>query len=195
MKYITKSEVVNIRGNYYWLLPQKNGYYSIILKRMYEQLFCMLDYHNKVLVIRFDLHQPLFTDDNKRITTFNRRIKKWLKRYYSTNQIGFVWVREREKVKNQHYHFALFLNGNKIQRPSLALDYIRETWQGMSGFCYTPKNCYYQIRRDDTETLESAIKRLSYLAKAKGKDSKPSGTNSFYTSKLKPLMGRGRLKV
>ena len=39
------------------------------------------------------------------------RLKQWIKRNYKTKDIGSQWVREMERAKTQHYHVALFIDG------------------------------------------------------------------------------------
>ena len=38
-----------------------------------------------------------------------------IKRKYKTKYVGYVWVREMERAKTQHYHCAFFIDGDFIQ--------------------------------------------------------------------------------
>ena len=186
MKYISKSKVVTFDNRTWWIYS-KYGYETKMLKQILGQLFYMENQYNKVHVIRFDLHQPTYTTNNERVTTFNRRLFKWIRRTYRLKTIGFVWVREQEKVKNQHYHCAIFLSGHKVQHPKRILAQIQLHWQSMSGHSYTPKNCYYNVTKSNHEALQAVIYRLSYLAKARGKDKQPAQVKNYSTSRHRGL--------
>ncbi len=151
-----------------------------------EQLFAMLSHHNKVLVFRFDLHCPEHTDTNKTITDFIRRLSRQVMRHYKLTRFGYCWVREQEKAKQQHYHFALMLDGNKIQKPSLIWAMVKTSWEFLDGKSWLPENPYYRLTRDNRQQTQEAIMRLSYFAKGRGKGYKPAQTKNYGTSRIKP---------
>lgn len=177
--------MINFGKNTYWINARKSGVYTTMLKQMISQLEAMIEHHNKVHVIRFDLRQLTPTDNNERITTFNRRLFKWLKREYSLTRIGFNWCREQETAKQQHYHYVLMLDGNKIDRPAKVLSKVRSTRENMDGSYWLPKNCYYNLVRGEHKEIQKAVFRISYLAKARGKGYRPPQTKDYSTSRLK----------
>ena len=67
---------------------------------------------SRVLVLRFDLHTPVNSPTNSAVTEFRKKLVERLKWNYGLKEVGFCWVREQEKAKSQHYHFALFLDGD-----------------------------------------------------------------------------------
>ena len=107
--------------------------------------------------------------------------------------IGHVWVREQEVSKQQHYHVALFLNGNKIQHPSKLLQYIKAKWY-KHGRLWIPKKehidddgCFYFIDKKKEgfrEQRGKAIYRLSYLGKTRGKGYKDAQAKNYSVSRL-----------
>lgn len=90
------------------------GVYCEILTKIIKQLYLTIKIHKRVLVLRFDLHLNYYTQDNKLLSTFMNKIKQDISRKYGIKNIGSIWVRELEMAKTQHYHLALFLDGNKI---------------------------------------------------------------------------------
>ena len=106
--------------------------------------------------------------------------------------IGHVWVREQEEAKQQHYHVALFLDGNKIQHPSKLLQLIKAKWY-KHGRVWIPKKeradddgCFYYIEKKNfVEERGKAIYRLSYLAKTRGKGYKDKQAKNYSVSRLK----------
>ena len=96
---------------------------------------------------------------------FNHLILK-LKRRYGRG-VYYAWVREQGK-ENQcpHYHAVILLNGHKVSHPSKIIELIKKdvSLNPHLGF-YCPKNCYYQVNRDELRNQQALIYRLSYLAK------------------------------
>ena len=163
------------------------GVYPNIIEKIVEQLDICLATHKRVLVVRFDLHLREYSDDNHTISKFINRLKEKifkLKKYRRIKDIGHVWVREVETVKTQHYHVALFLDGNKIQHPSALLQYIKAKWF-KHGHCHIPENCFYYIDKYNLKDERAlAIKRLSYLAKTRGKGYKGKQAKNYSVSRL-----------
>lgn len=182
--HISLCEVTTFQGSTFWINSKPSGIYTHMLKSMLGQLDAMLHHHSKVHLIRFDLHQELYTPDNKRITIFMRRYSKRLKQEYGFKRIGYFWVREQEKVKHQHYHFALILDGHKVKGGQKLARMARETWAEMSGAEWTPKNHYYNIARNDHQSIQSAVWRVSYLAKGRGKGYRPTHTKDYGASRI-----------
>jgi transcription initiation factor IIE alpha subunit len=191
MAYITKDKAITVNDQTWVVDSRKSGLISHSIKVMINQVEAMLSHHSKVLVIRFDLHIHHQTEDNEIITIFNRRLHKWLKRKYILKRIGFIWCRELETAKRQHYHYALMVDGHKVRHPIEILLKIKEIWEQHLNHSleYTPKNCYYNIQRDNFESIQDAIYRISYLAKARGKGYKPEQTKNYSTSRIKMRKG------
>jgi hypothetical protein len=175
---------------------ETKGVYPNIIEKEVEQLDICLDKFGRVLVVRFDLSMDEYTGDNQTISIFLNRLKEKLfklKKYRRIRDIGHVWVREVETVKTQHYHVALFLDGNKIQYPSALLQLIEAKWYKY-GRLWIPKKkhvdddgCFYFIdkkKEDFKEQRENAIYRLSYLGKTRGKGYKDVQAKNYSVSRL-----------
>ncbi len=174
-------ETLSINAN------NKYGCFVEILEAIQQQLDAMLSYHCKVLVLRFDLHTDEYQSNNALISKFVRKIRKRLKAKYLIKRLGYVWVREIEKAKSQHYHFALMIDGNKVRHPSILIGLIEAIWVR----CYqpkpfTPKNCYYLITRSTGKNYGECFERLSYLAKERGKGYRDKTANDYSTSRIRP---------
>jgi hypothetical protein len=161
------------------------GIYKEILTRFISQLDLAYSIHKRLLVYRFDLHLNKASNDNKIISRFMNRIKQWLKRHYGLDKTGYLWVREREPTKNQHYHLVLLLDGDKIRHPSKLTKALRVMWQP-NGFMPTIQNPYYFIDKHNHDNKrKDVINRVSYLAKIRGKGYRSSQTKDYQTSRLK----------
>lgn len=163
------------------------GCYMEILQALKGQMDAMLAHHARVLFVRIDLKPPSFTDDNEPMRRFMRKLTKRLKRRYGFSRVGYLWAREIERSKKQHYHLALMLDARVIHHPASIIELAEEIAEGWGwGKTFTPKNCYYQITRDDPASYAEAFKRGSYLAKQRGKGYKAKTANDFATSRIKP---------
>jgi Inovirus Gp2 len=163
----------------------KQGCYVEILERTKQQLDAMLSHHCKILVLRLDLSINYYTPMNELISKFIRKVRKKLVRQYGFTRMGFIWAREQEKAKKQHYHFALIVDANKVRHPHRVISIcvrIAEAWELR---LFTPKHCYYQINRGDKLGYQRAYRRLSYLAKTRGKGYKAGSANDYSSSRIK----------
>ncbi|WP_432463856.1 YagK/YfjJ domain-containing protein [Agarivorans sp. QJM3NY_33] len=155
-----------------------------MLKTMIGQALAMLTYYKRVTVIRFDLHQPINTANSKRITQFNRRLKKRLATKYGVKKVGFAWCREQEKAKAQHYHFVLMLDGRLVREAWGVNMLVSEVWQQMGGACWFP-NRHYNLIRGELAELSKAVYHISYLTKARGKGYRSAQSKDYGASRLK----------
>ena len=170
----------------WWVNAAKSGLIVKLMRAMLGQVEAMLSNHSRVMLIRFDLRMESYTPDNKIVTVFNRRLFKWLKAQYGVSRIGFIWCRELERAKRQHYHYALMIDGAKVNYPNSITKKVIQIWSELSGSAYVPKNCYYTLKRDCLESQQEAIYRISYLAKARGKGYKDAQAKNYGASRIKP---------
>jgi len=186
MPNITKDKAITVNGRTWWVNSTGSGLIPHALKAMINQIDVMLSHHSKVHIIRFDLRMYHHSDNNEIVTIFNRRFHKWLKRKYKLKRVGFVWCRELETAKQQHYHYALIIDGHKVRHPIEILAKAKDIWDiHLNGSEFTPKNCYYNLERNNHDSIQRAIWRISYLAKARGKGYKPKQTKNYGTSRIK----------
>jgi hypothetical protein len=163
---------------------KKYNFYTEILNKTLEQLTTALKIHKRLLVVRFDFHTGTHTNNNFIISKFLTRIRNYLQRKYNTSNIGYIWVREQEKSKKQHYHLAIFISGKVINYPNNLINNIKEKWQ--PNHSPTIKNPYYFIDQNNKQTeLSKAIFRLSYLAKTRGKGYRDTQAKDYGASRLK----------
>ena len=175
---------------------EKLGVFPVIIEKSVEQLDICLAKFGRVLVVRFDLSLDEYSGDNHTISVFLNRLKEKLfklKKYRRIKDIGHEWVREQEESKQQHYHVALFLDGNKIQHPSALLQLIKAKWY-KHGRLWIPKKkhvdddgCFYfidQKKKDFKEQRGNVIYRLSYLGKTRGKGYKDVQAKNYSVSRL-----------
>ena len=162
----------------------KGGVYYEIVHRAIEQLDIAIEIHKRVFVYNFILHTNIFTSNNYRITNLMKNLRRKLGRDYKINKIGYEWVRELERADTQHYHVALFLDGNKIQHPKRLKVIIKKMWEP-HGHIPVIRNPFYYIDKDDNATRLEAIWRISYIAKIRGKGYRDPQANDYGASRLK----------
>ena len=170
--YIRFGEIYRVNSN------NRKNLRTDILKPLIDSLELMLAKYCRVHILRFDLHLTEFTSDNRIMSTLQRRLFRRVRTKYKVQNIGFVWVREKEKAKAQHYHCAIYLNGNKIRHPGLIQHWIKEIWSQLEGSSNHWAG-YHNINRGDMEAIQNAIYHISYLAKTRGKGYRPTQTKDY----------------
>lgn len=146
----------------------------------------MLSHHSKVLALRIDLHMDKPTVDNKPVSMLIRKLRKKMNAI-GHKRMGVAWCREQATSEAQHYHLALFLNGNVTQHPFHIITLIEQLWMAAGHpKPFTPKNCYAEIKRGDREAFQEWFFRLTYLAKIHSKGKRLKTVNDYSLSRLKP---------
>lgn len=170
------------------------NYYVEPLVRFKREIDAMLSHHCKVFVLRFDVHIYTHSQTNEQMTKFLRSYIPRVERYYKTKNVAFVWCREVERAKKQHYHLAVMVDSSHATRVAGALlamaDDVASIQDLHIGYCDNPS---YLIKRTelakgDYSTYNDAFYRLSYLAKERGKTIKAERANSYQTSRIKPRL-------
>jgi len=159
--------------------------YVPILRKIIEQHQVALERWRRVFVLRVELHLPHETDSNRVVSLFLKRLKKQLKQKYAFKDIGHAWAREYHgKGKGQHYHLALFLDGNKIRHPSRIIGIIKASWERPFSDYHLGyiKRPFYFVNNEEIE--QKAIYRLSYLAKTRGKGHRSPQTKDYQCSRM-----------
>lgn len=177
------------------------GLYPVILKRIYDQLTNLQEYHSRITIVRIDLHFPLnHKTDNK---LENQLISRFLKMCKSDlGSLGwgqhkrFIhgWVKEIGEVEKSHYH--LFLGFQTLQRllGKISSDghtgmwkLFEDRWSELTGgTVHFVKNPHF-LNRDDKQKFADCFYHLSYLAKIRDKHFGTGETHRrFGFSKLAP---------
>lgn len=182
-KYISHSETVLHRGELIPVNSKKSGCYSYLLKKAFEQFDIGLDKWKRQVFIMIELHQKEPTEDSKRITTFRKRLLAKLAAHYGKLEMGFCWVREQEKSKAQHYHVALWLDGDIVKTSHIVCRFAKIVWEDMGGFYSKNRRQYIYV--NSPKSRLDALMWLSYLAKGRGKGYKSDQAKDYSTSRLK----------
>ncbi|EEF79274.1 YagK/YfjJ domain-containing protein [Methylophaga thiooxydans] len=173
-------------GGYRYLINSKpSGIYLRIMTTMMEQLEVCLVRWSRVFMLRFDLHTYQHTHSNQIITKFRKRLFERIKWRYQVDEIGFCWVREQERAKAQHYHFVIFLDGDRIRHSSKLNRIIKDAWETYDGNNHMPVIPRPFVFIDTHEAKKKAVYRISYLAKARGKGYRPPQTKDYGSSRMK----------
>lgn len=184
-KTVIRKDFFNYGGKNYRVNSAKSGLYVETLKSITNQFEIAAQKWRRVFMLRFDLHQHIYTGNNQRITAFRKRLFNKLKRDYGFTDIGFCWVRERERAKAQHYHFVLFLDGRLIRHSKCINQLVKNAWDDGTGSYHVPtiKRPYYFGTGE--QITDDAIYRVSYLAKARGKGFRDKQAKDFQCSRMK----------
>ncbi len=173
----------------WFILNNKGGTDKKIMNRIFHQLEAMQSHYSRMFVSQFILFPPKATYDNRLISDYFKALIYRLQVEYGC-QIGYIWVRERDKAEKQHYHCALYMNGHKVQHSGRVLDIARTLWTDLyQGGFPIPENNYYMAERfakDNGQSMQAVITRLSYLAKNATKGMHSREVKRYNTSRIKP---------
>lgn len=179
---------------------EKYAIYPEILTPMVRQLSIGCQVHGKVFSMRFELRltkehhyngtESVF-NDNGYMTAFIKRLMARLKHCYQMSRVGFQWVREMGREKDNgkvpHWHVALFLDGQKVNHSSTKklLEHIKAAWSKneFAGYASLSKDSCLMV--EDESTFNNAVYQHSYLSKVRSKGYRPSQVKDFGTSRLK----------
>lgn len=168
------------------ILSGSLGWHRKIMLAGLGQIESLLTHTDSIFVIRMDCHPSGFSTDNSQIEVFIRRFKRKLRRRYPELLIGHLWVREHEKAKSQHYHFVLMVDANRIPSSNVVTDAAISVWEKLTGIHpHIPKSPYYLVKRGNKQSVQEAAKRMSYLAKSRGKGYRPDQTKDYGSSRVK----------
>lgn len=185
------------------IITQNNGEtmgcYTPILDGIYRLISGMVEKHNKVYFLRFDLRFPVnnsYGSDNTVLSRFTEALIK----HYNREKLDpkYLWCRERVNSENSHYHFIFLINGNKVQNPYGVLNKATDLWgkclqvdaSGLVNFCMGQEgygeNGTMIIRNsaDFNEKFGLCFYRASYLAKVYSKGNRPKGIREYGMSRL-----------
>lgn len=180
--YVTNQPVYRYQGVEYPInASPSNGCYTKPLSHMIRRILGAVEHYGRVLFVRFDLSMGDYEATSERLSDFLKRAGKYVKREYQA-RMEYIWAREQEKSKSQHYHVALIIDGDKLRHPARLLVELSELWERKGGRLWTPENCYQMTERNN---IANVIYRVSYLAKERGKGYRPNGVRDFGYSQIK----------
>lgn len=193
-------------------LPQMEdgGYRDDIFQSILQRLNRMISHHNKVLVIRFDVHFPVgyvHEGPNSELSFFLRRLRENIE--YSRGEVYYVWVREQANSPLPHYHVILMLDGSMTQNPMGILLEADRIWSNTIGYTGTGLVHFCQqdggdghvmIRRPSSvavgadllaqqrqaaDAYHTALAKGAYLAKTYSKGDAPSRVREYGCSQIR----------
>lgn len=154
-----------------------------MLKRIFDTVGEVSALSSRFLAVRYDLHLPEYQTDNRIMEQFHRKLFVRLRRQYPGSFNSYLWVREKDSARAQHYHYVLMMDGNHIRYPSKLTEQVKQCWALVAGgTVWVPENCFYFVEKDDLDTYSKLMLRLSYLGKRRTKES---------TSECRKRMGWG----
>lgn len=159
------------------------GLYPLILKRIYDQMSNLQEYHSRITIIRLDLHFPWnhTTNDkleNQMLSRFIKMCKADLGSHTWGQHKRFIhgWVKEVGEIQKSHYH--LFFGFQTLQRllGKISGDghtgmwkLFEDRWSELTGgTVHFVKNPHF-LERSDKQKFADCFFHLSYLAKNRDK--------------------------
>lgn len=146
-----------------------------------ETIFSVLrdffERRSKMLAIRIELHLKQWTATNAPVSEFFQKLRRQLIKHYGKIYHRYIWVREQNQAKAQHYHVVLLVDGQYVKHPSVLKEIACRIWT--SGYLCLAKNPFYRIHRDQEGRFSALVYRLSYLAKAETKGIRPTKVNDY----------------
>lgn len=185
-------------------------YRAEIFQSIVERLDQMIINHNKVLVIRFDVHFPVgyvHEGHNTELSFFIRRLRENIE--YSRGEVHYVWAREQANSPVPHYHVILMLDGSKTQNPMGILHEADRIWTNRIGYTGTglvhfcqqdggvghvmirrPSNLavgedLLAQQRQAANAYHTALAKGSYLAKTYSKGDAPFRAREYGCSQMR----------
>lgn len=195
MRKLTNDKTITIDGLELPILTHDGKYNCFVepLPKIKRELDAMLSHHRKVFAFRIDLRIEMYTADNEVMTKFLKSFIPWLKRRYKLKRVGYVWCREVETSKKQHYHLVFMIDGTAVKTMKTITDKAIEIASIQDLSPWIPKSPSYLIERKrldegDYSKYKEAFRRASYIAKERGKKVKGISVNSFQTSRVEPRL-------
>ena len=98
-KHISYCQVITHSGETWIVNSKGSGLYTHFLKKMLDQVSAMFSYHNKLFLLRFDLHQPEATPTSKHLTEFLKSLI--IKKHIDITSSQGRYTLGQEKLKVQ----------------------------------------------------------------------------------------------
>lgn len=172
--YVTHKSVYSCQGIEYLInTTPSSGCYTKPLSEMICRIVGTVERYKRLMFIRLDLSVADYEETNESLSAFLKLAARYVKRRYKT-RLEYVWAREQEKVKRQHYHLALLIDGDKIRYPTHLYEELGEKWR--KGRLSIPKSPYLMT---DSHNIAEAVYRVSYLTKERGKGYRRDGVRDF----------------
>ena len=142
-----------------------------------------LSKHSRITFFQVNLRFPTTCE----VLSDNRYISEFMKRYVEKLEQQnlsphYLWVRERKKGENQHYHVAIMLDGHKTLGAYEYISLAEDLWQQLLNEennqfklddlvqDYNMEYASLMVYRNSKETLDNAFYWGSYLAKVRTKE-------------------------
>lgn len=148
-----------------------------IMETVFSVLRGFFKKRSKLIAIRIELHLKQWTATNAPVSDFFQKLGRQLKKHYGKIYHRYIWVREQNQAKAQHYHVVLLVDGQFVKHPSVIKEIASRIWT--YGYLCLAQNAFYRIHRNQVLRFYALVYRLSYLAKAETKGNRPSEVKDF----------------
>jgi hypothetical protein len=163
--------------------------YVEIMNRIIEQMSAAFFIHGRIVVQHFILSTSHYTEDNAEWSKFRKRLIIQMNRKFGAQKSGYVWVRESESIKKQHYHVFLAIDGQKVWHGDGLGRFIKKLVGSSEYFTSVNLAGFHQVL--SKSDFNDMIYHASYMAKTRGKGYRHERANDFGGSQLKPVKQGG----
>jgi hypothetical protein len=186
------------------LASEARGCHGEILDKLHRLFEHMLNTHNKVFFMRFDVRYPDGYPCPLDNTIFCDFIANFIKnRKREGLDPVYLWVREQPSNECPHFHCVALLNGNRTQSVYGHLEVAEYLWaralgitdgRGLICHCQPDPNSGRRqngimLKRESPDfqsVLDEAFRWSSYLSKTSTKGMGPNNVREFGASELPP---------
>ncbi len=160
-----------------WTVISKYQIRKDIMDSIFTVLREFFERRSKLTAIRIELHLKQWTENNSCVREFFAKLRRQLLKQYGNIYYRYIWVREQDQAKAQHYHAVLLVDGQYVKHPSVIEKIASSIWS--YGYLCLPPRPFYHIHRDQIGRFCALVYRLSYLAKAETKGNRPKKVRDY----------------
>ena len=160
-----------------WTVISKYQIRKDIMDSIFTVLREFFERRSKLTAIRIELHLKKLTANNAPVREFFTKLRRKLFKQYGKIYHRYIWAREQNQAKAQHYHVVLLVDGQFVKHPSIIEKIARSIW--VYGYFCLPPRPFYHIHRDQIGRFCALVYRLSYLAKAETKGNRPKKVRDY----------------
>lgn len=111
-----------------WTVISKYQIRKDIMDSIFTVLREFFERRSKLIAIRIELHLKQWTENNSCVREFFAKLRRQLLKQYGNIYYRYIWVREQDQAKAQHYHAVLLVDGQFVKHPSIIEKIARSIW-------------------------------------------------------------------
>jgi len=183
-------------NGYVLALNTHNGKYAVrtdILWRGFERMQQMLAKYHRLCQIRLETPTFFSEAECKKFRLALQKLRNRLRKYYNTEHIGFLYVRENSSQKGWHFHIVIWIDGKKCNNSHVAWDmWNKLLWDAdvltqfrQDGLPNTLREIPARmVKNNYSHSVSEAVRVWTYLAKTRTKGKGRANSRDFSVSQF-----------